>query len=37
MRRTGQTGEAGWAYFNGESGRLEKGHSPIMGDDDADF
>tara|TARA_R110002050_G_scaffold37313_2_gene92652 strand:- start:4615 stop:6282 length:1668 start_codon:yes stop_codon:yes gene_type:complete len=37
MRRTGQTGEAGWAYFNGETGRLEKGHSPVMGDDDADF
>ncbi len=37
MRRTGQTGEAGWTYFNGKTGRLEKGHAPSMGDDDADF
>ena len=38
MRRTGQTGEAGWAYFNGETGRLEKGHNPIAdGGGDADF
>ena len=37
MRRTGQTGEAGWAYFNGKTGRLEKGHAPHTGDDDADF
>jgi len=37
MRRTGQTGEAGWAYFNGVTGRLEKGHNPIIEGDDADF
>ena len=37
MRRTGQTGEAGWAYFNGVTGRLEKGHAPNGGDNDADF
>jgi twinkle protein len=38
MRRTGQTGEAGWAYFNGITGRLEKGHNPIAdGGGDADF
>ena len=37
MRRTGQTGEAGWAYFNGETGRLEKGHAPNSGNGDADF
>ena len=37
MRRTGQTGEAGWTYFNSETGRLEKGHMPTFGDSDADF
>ena len=37
MRRTGQTGEAGWAHFNGETGRLEKGHAPSSGNGDADF
>ena len=37
MRRTGQTGEAGWTYFNGITGRLEKGHEPSGGDNDADF
>jgi twinkle protein len=37
MRRTGQTGEAGWTYFNGKTGRLEKGHAPSSGDGDADF
>ena len=40
LRRTGQTGEAGWAYFNTESGRLEKGHNPEAGnsgDIGADF
>lgn len=30
MRRTGQTGEAGWTHFNGKTGRLEKGTSPQM-------
>lgn len=30
MRRTGQTGEAGWTYFNGVTGRLEKGQSPQL-------
>ncbi len=37
MRRTGQTGEAGWTYFNSKTGRLEKGHMPTFGDSDADF
>ena len=30
LRRTGQTGEGGWAFYNGETGRLEKGVSPDM-------
>ena len=30
LRRTGQTGEAGWAYFNGITGRLEKGVAPAV-------
>ncbi len=30
LRRTGQTGEGGWTYFNSETGRLEKGTSPQM-------
>ena len=33
LRRTGQTGEAGWAYFNPDFSRLEKGHNPDMGKD----
>jgi twinkle protein len=38
LRRTGQTGEAGWTHFDGITGRLEKGHNPSIGDDDdADF
>ena len=37
MRRTGQTGEAGWTHFNGITGRLEKGHDPSTGNGDADF
>jgi len=38
LRRTGQTGEGGWAYFNPDKARLEKGHNPDMGkDNDADF
>ena len=37
MRRTGQTGEAGWTYFNGITGRLEKGENPAHGGGDADF
>ena len=39
LRRTGQTGEAGWAYFNPETARLEKGINPDMGSkgDDGDF
>jgi hypothetical protein len=30
LRRTGQTGEAGWTHFNGITGRLEKGVSPSI-------
>jgi len=38
LRRTGQTGEGGWAYFNPNIARLEKGHNPDMGkENDADF
>ena len=37
LRRTGQTGEGGWAYFNNTTGRLEKGHNPMIEDNDADF
>ena len=40
LRRTGQTGEAGWTYFNVETARLEKGINPDMGGgigNDADF
>ena len=37
LRRTGQTGEGGWSYFNNTTGRLEKGHNPIIEGDDADF
>ena len=37
LRRTGQTGEGGWAYFNNTTGRLEKGHNPVIEGDDADF
>ena len=39
LRRTGQTGEAGWAYYNPETARLEKGINPDVGDwnNDADF
>jgi twinkle protein len=38
LRRTGQTGEGGWAYFNPDKARLEKGHNPDMGkDNNADF
>ena len=37
MRRTGQTGEAGWTHFDGITGRLEKGHNPSTGNGDADF
>ena len=39
LRRTGQTGEAGWTYFNMETARLEKGVSPDIGGtgNDADF
>ena len=37
LRRTGQTGEGGWTYFNGVTGRLEKGHPPSVGENDADF
>lgn len=33
LRRTGQTGEGGWAHFNTLNGRLEKGHDPVSGDD----
>jgi len=28
LRRTGQTGEGGWTYYNPDVGRLEKGISP---------
>jgi len=38
LRRTGQTGEGGWTYFNPDIARLEKGHNPDMGkDNDSDF
>ena len=39
LRRTGQTGEAGWTYFNPETARLEKGVNPDVGgwNNDADF
>ena len=39
MRRTGQTGEAGWTWYNGTTGRLEKGVNPSMKevDDYGDF
>jgi twinkle protein len=33
LRRTGQTGEAGWTHFNTIKGRLEKGHTPETGED----
>ena len=33
LRRTGQTGEGGWAWYNSMNGRLEKGHEPISGED----
>jgi len=33
LRRTGQTGEAGWSYFDSISGRLELGHDPASGPD----
>jgi len=33
LRRTGQTGEGGWAYYNTMDGRLEKGHEPVSGED----
>ena len=37
LRRTGQTGEGGYTYFNSITGRLEKGHRPDAGDNDANF
>ena len=37
LRRTGQTGEAGWAYFNNLTGRLEKGRNPAVSENAADF
>ncbi len=39
LRRTGQTGEGGWTYFNPETARLEKGVNPDVGgwNNDADF
>ena len=41
LRRTGQTGEAGWTYFNMVTARLEKGINPDVGGwkgkDDSDF
>ena len=33
LRRTGQTGEGGWAYYNSITGRLEFGHEPNTGGD----
>ena len=33
LRRTGQTGEAGWTHFDNIKGRLEKGHNPASGED----
>ena len=37
LRRTGQTGEAGWSHFDTDSGRLELGHNPEAGGADNDF
>jgi twinkle protein len=37
MRRTGQTGEAGWSHFDVNSGRLELGRNPETGGEDNDF
>jgi twinkle protein len=33
-RRTGQTGEAGWLYYNPNTGRLEEGEDPYVALDD---
>ncbi len=33
LRRTGQTGEAGWTHYDSIKGRLEKGHDPASGAD----
>ena len=33
LRRTGQTGEAGWTHFDSLTGRLEKGNNPEVGED----
>ncbi len=33
LRRTGQTGEAGWTHFDNATGRLELGHNPESGED----
>ena len=35
LRRTGQTGEAGWSHFDSISGRLELGHDPASGAENA--
>jgi twinkle protein len=37
MRRTGQTGEAGWTHFNTVEGRLEKGENPDHRAGDGDY
>ena len=34
LRRTGQTGEGGWAYFDSITGRLKKGENPMSKEDD---
>jgi len=38
LRRTGQTGEGGWSYFDNITGRLQKGDNPmIQPKEDYDF
>jgi len=37
LRRTGQTGEAGWTHFNTVEGRLEKGENPDHRAGDGDY
>ncbi len=37
LRRTGQTGEAGWTHFNTVTGRLEEGENPDHKAGDGDF
>jgi hypothetical protein len=38
LRRTGQTGEGGWTYFDPDLARLAKGHNPVASTyEDEDF